>query len=327
MPFTFYVFLYCLFLFLLIRNSRNKEYAYLVLTLPVLVFVHSFVDTNTIADLPIYKEAFHDISSLNIFNRNDIEYFNSYNKFEYGFIVLLKIGTFLTDDFNVFLCICSCLLLGMYFTAFLKNSQNVCISILVLLVVFFNQSLFVLRQHLSIAVVMLSIPAVIERRLFKFMAFMAIAVLLHKSSLIWGIIYFFYGVEKKWKLMLALGLVTVFISIVFSKLSVLNEILSLGYASYIDGSKSGHSNLVSFFLSLSMFVAYVWIIRGKMWSKGIFKLCTLALYIDVVMSVIGINIAILSRFTLVFETSLLFIIPMAYEAIKDRIAKFVNVDI
>lgn len=321
MLFTFYSFGYCLFLFLLIGNNRNKRYLYLLMSLPILVFVHSFIDTNTISDLPVYKEAFQDVSSLNVFNLNDISIFNFYYKFEYGFIILLKIVGILTSDFNVFLCICSCLLLGMYSMISLRYSPNVCISILVLLVVFFNQSIFVLRQHLSIAVILLSIPAVIERKLLKFVVIMAIAFLLHKSSLIWGIIYIYYGVEKKWKLILSLGVVTIVLSLIFSNLSFLNNQLSLGYASYIDGDKTGRSNLVSFFVSLSMLIPYVAVVKEKIWTDGIYKLCTLSLFILVVMSFIGINIGILSRFSLVFETSLLFIIPIVYETLDNLVVR------
>ena len=195
------------------------------------------------------------------------------------------------------------------------------ISILVLLVIFFDQSVFVLRQHLSIAVVMLSIPAVIDRKFWKFAVIMTIAFLLHKSSLIWAFVYFFYGVEKKWKLILSLGLVTVALSFIFGHLSTFNEQLSLGYASYIDGKKAGQSNLVSFIVSLSIFIPYIVIMKDKIWSVGINKLSTLSIYIFVIMSFIGTNLSLLSRFSLVFATSQLFIIPMVYEKIKNRIVR------
>ena len=75
MSFTFYVFLYCLLLFLLFRWRHKGKYLYLVFTLPVLIFAHSFVDTNTIPDLPVYKMGFEDVLSINIFKRSDIVFF------------------------------------------------------------------------------------------------------------------------------------------------------------------------------------------------------------------------------------------------------------
>lgn len=321
MPFTFYIFLYCLFLFILGGDSKEKKFLYLVLTLPVLIFIHSFINPLTITDLPAYKEGFRDVSSFNIFNIKDIEIFQSFYKFEYGFIFLLKVVSLLTNDFVIFLCLSSCLYLGINSALFLRYSSNICVSILVLLVVFFDQSTFVLRQYLSIAVVMLSIPAVIDRKLVRFLIIMVVAFLLHKSSLIWAFIYFFYGVKKEWKIVLSLGLGTIALSVMCNNLSFLNNQFSLGYSSYIDGARSDHANYVQFFVSLSMFVVYIAVLKRKIWNEGINKLCTLSIFVLVVMSLIGTNIGILSRFVLVFETSLLFIIPKVYVSIKNRVMR------
>lgn len=248
MSYTFYVFLYCLVLFLLMlfKGGKSKYEVYLLLVLPILIYVHSFLDPNTIVDLPIYRESFADVRLTNVFNPVDLEIYRSFHKEEFGFILLLKLVGLFTHDFNVFLCLSSCLLLGVYSYVILKLSPNVCLSILFLMVIVFDQSIFVLRQHLSVAFVLLTIPSIIERKIWRFTAIMTIAILFHKSSLIWGIIYFMYGMKKPWKIFVVLGLVAIGLGLVFSFLSFLNEQLSLGYSSYIEGEKTGKSNLVSF---------------------------------------------------------------------------------
>lgn len=186
MSYTFYVFLYCLVLFLLMlfKGGKSKYEVYLLLVLPILIYVHSFLDPNTIVDLPIYRESFADVRLTNVFNPVDLEIYRSFHKEEFGFILLLKLVGLFTHDFNVFLCLYSCLLLGVYSYVILKLSPNVCLSILFLMVIVFDQSIFVLRQHLSVAFVLLTIPSIIERKIWRFTAIMTIAILFHKSSLV-----------------------------------------------------------------------------------------------------------------------------------------------
>lgn len=112
MSYTFYAFLYCLVLFflMLFKGGKSKYEVYLLLVLPVLIYVHSFLDPNTIVDLPTYRESFADVRLTNIFNPVDLEIYRSFHKEEFGFILLLKLVGLFTDDFNVFLCLFSSLL-------------------------------------------------------------------------------------------------------------------------------------------------------------------------------------------------------------------------
>lgn len=307
---------------MLFKGGKSKYEVYLLLVLPVLIYVHSFLDTNTIVDLPIYRESFADVRLTNVFNPVDLEIYRSFHKEEFGFILLLKLVGLFTHDFNVFLCLFSCLLLGVYSYVILKLSPNVGLSILFLMVIVFDQSIFVLRQHLSVAFVLLTIPSIIERKIWRFTAIMTIAILFHKSSLIWGIMYFMYGMKKPWKIFITLGLVAIGLGLVFSFLSFLDDQLSLGYSSYIEGEKTGKSNLVSFFLGLGLFLSYIFICRKKIFENGLMKVCLLSLYVYVVLSLVGINISMLSRFTLVFQTSLFFVIPIVCKELKNKWLKF-----
>lgn len=324
MSYTFYAFLYCLVLFflMLFKGGKSKYEVYLLLVLPVLIYVHSFLDPNTIVDLPTYRESFADVRLTNIFNPVDLEIYRSFHKEEFGFILLLKLVGLFTDDFNVFLCLFSSLLLGVYSYVILKLSPNVCLSILFLMVIVFDQSIFVLRQHLSVAFVLLTIPSIIERKIWRFATIMTIAILFHKSSLIWCIIYFMYGMKKPWKIFLTLGFVAIGLGLIFSLLSFLDEQLSLGYSSYIEGEKTGTSNLVSFFIGLGLFLSYFFICRKKVFKNGLMKVCLLSLYAYAVLSLVGINISLLSRFTLVFQTSIFFVVPIVCKVLKNKWLKF-----
>ena len=323
MSFTFYVFLYCLLIFLFSYQYKGKNSGlYILLVLPVLVYVHRFIDPPPIVDLPGSKKGFPNLSPIDIFTSNAVKIFEAHHKFEYGFILLLKIVRCFTGDFGIFLVINTSLLLGCYVLVTLRYSVNVGISILMLLLIVFDQSIFVLRQHLSIAIVLLSIPSIIERKFFRFTLIVIIASVLHKSTLIWFVMYFLYGIKSPLRIFLSLGIIAIGVTLIFKNLSFLNNFLSLGYASYINGDKTGQSNLVSFFMSLMMFCIYVLICGKNVLSDGIMRLCTLALYVHVVISFVGIQLSLLSRFGLVFNTSLLFIIPIVYENIKSDIVRF-----
>lgn len=329
MSFTFWIFIYVLAVFCLTYSLdiRRKKQFFLVLVLPVLIYVHTFVDVNTVADLPAYNKSFHDVASVNVFNPIDIHRYLRLHKEEYGFICMLKIVRFITDDFHVFLCLNSCILLGLYSYSILKYSDDAYISVLLLLLVVFDQSLFVLRQHLSISILWLSIPYIINRKIVPFVVILSIAFLFHKSSLIWFVVYFMYGAEKSWKIIGILGCATIVMSLIFSNLSYLNETFSLGYASYIDGRRMGTSNYVGFFLGLFFLLSYCYICWKNLWENSIVKLCFISLFIWTLMSFVGINILILSRFTLVFRSSLFFAVPIIFYSIKSQNLRFLYLGI
>lgn len=127
-----------------------------------------------------------------------------------------------------------------------------------------------------------------------------------------------YGMKKPWKIFITLGIVAIGLGLIFSLLSFLDEQLSLGYSSYIEGEKTGKSNLVSFFIGLGLFLSYFFICRKKIFENGLMKVCLLSLYVYVVLSLVGINISLLSRFTLVFQTSLFFVIPIVCKVLKNK---------
>lgn len=324
MSFTFWAFLYVLAVSCLtysLDDQRKKQF-FLVLVLPVLIYIHSFVDINTVADLPNYNKSFRDVASVNVFNPIDINRYLKFHKEEYGFICMLKIVRLITSDFHVFLCLNSCLLLGLYSYSFLKYSENIYISVLLLLLIVFDQSLFVLRQHLSISILCLSIPYIMNRKVVPFLVIVSIAFLFHKSSLIWIVVYFMYGAQKPWKTLCILGGATIVISLIFSNLSYLNEIFSLGYSTYINGDGSGTSNLVSFFLGLFFLLSYSYVCRENLLMDSFWKFCFISMFVWVMMSLVGTNVLILSRFTLAFRTSLFFVVPIVFYSIKSYNLRF-----
>lgn len=325
MSFTFWAFLYILLVFFLTYSldvERKKQF-YLLLVLPVLIYIHSFVDVKTVVDLPNYSKSFQDVANINVFNPADIKHFLKFHKEEYGFICLLKVVRLITGDFHVFLCINSCLLLGLYSYLIIKYSYNIYISVLLLLLLAFDQSVFVLRQHLSIPILWLTIPYIKNRKIMPFLLMLSIAFLFHKSSLIWLAVYFMYGAKKPWIVLCSLGGCAIVLSLVFSNLTYFNELFSLGYSSYINGNKAGTSNLVGFFLGLFFLLSYSYVCQTELFADPQKKFCFIALFIGVTMSFVGTNIEILSRFTLVFRTSLLFVIPIVFYSIKNVDLKIV----
>ena len=160
-----------------------------------LTLLHGLVDPNVTPDLPSYCNIFNRICKygfLNLTNDNLIQSKGT----EYGFLLWTWIVSLFTNNKHVYLVITSALLLNCFYISFKKLSPYVWFSILLLLLVNFNQSLFVLRQHLSIAILTLSYPFIIKRDIKKFMLFFTIAYLFHKSSLIFFPVYFLYGISN-----------------------------------------------------------------------------------------------------------------------------------
>lgn len=255
------------------KEDIIKDKLYFAYALILLVFFHSFIDPESVPDVEVYRNVFNRLASKPIigafFDGDDSEYGEN---FEVGYKFFLSLVGQIWQNINFFLFVNSVVLCFLYLKFFRKYSPLFGISVLLFILLPFNQSLFVLRQHLSLAILLLSYDYIIEQKFWKFMLVVIIAMMIHMSSIIFVPVYFLYKVKKKKTLFILLFAGLLMALAVRYVLSFVAVILanSERYSGYGDDVSVGIAT--KGLIMLMVFFCYCWTLRGRIWEDGINRL-------------------------------------------------------
>lgn len=310
----------CLFSFFILtyRERYSNKNGYLLSFLfVILLYLHSCIDPDTMEDLPDYYDNFNNWAKMHL-----SEILVSYRKNEYIFLILNWLVSLFSNKFIVFMIVESFLIIICYYIWSFKYSPNILLSLLLMLLLTFNQSIFVLRQHLAIAIILLSYPYLINKKFIPYLFICTIAFFMHHASIIWFPVYFIYLVNDR-KMLILLFICLIFISsYVVTNVEVFNEGMDLGYSSYISGDKVGNSNLVEFFINLIIFGMYLFALKKQALDEGLYKLLTIILFLSVVGSYVGTSISTLTRLLLYYRVCVVIAIPITITKINNSLIKW-----
>lgn len=305
------------------NSSLQQVRLFLVGSFIGLAFFHIFIDVYSVPDLGNggYIDQYLDASQIDILSLSDWLVLTASYKAEYGFVLSMVLCGKILPDFYFFKTLLSCLMIGIYLYSIKKYAPSYTLPVMVYFLIPYGQSIFVLRQHLAIALLLLCIKPIIERRILLFVVLLIVAFFFHKSALIFAPIYFIYNVKSTKKFFGLLFVAAISLSWVFGHLDLLNDSMNMGYDSYVSGEKTGTSNLTSFFISVIFSFTYFFFARRHILDEGINKVSTIAICINTIISFVGINLSLLSRFSLYFYVFAIFIVPITCKYIKNGTIK------
>lgn len=289
---------------------------YLFATFCCLLYIRSMVDVFSLPDLEIYDEYY---ASIHQFSLKESYINGADGKIERGYVILNKLISYLSPNFRFFLWVYSFILLLLYYKFFTETSPYLAISVLLLLVGPFNQSLFVLRQHMAVALLLASYGLIRDRKCIQFLIVLFIAFSFHRTALIFLPVYFLYGLSRK-KLIRSAIVIAIFSFVIFG--IVLNYFAALFsvYDTYMaaDVTQNYKSALIAgFFLFL-----YIYILREHVFDEGIKKFSLILLSLYFIFSLSGIGaVSIVGRLAVYFSVGLISAIPIVLYYTKDRIWK------
>lgn len=322
--------LICLIVFvaiwgLLVYNSNTKKRVknslFLIGSFISMWYVHSMVDPNSILDLPTYQEAFtsirrtpwkalpnhwaHETGGINM---------------EMGYLYFNKIIGLITSNFTFFLWIFSFVMLYAYFKTIRKYSPYVFLSVLILLLMPYGQSLFVIRQHMAMALLFSSIPLIIERKLIPFLLVIGVIFYsVHHSCLVFLPVYFIYGFKGKrliWALIISMGIIASFWSII-TLISIY-----LDYEAFTMESSSEHANVSTFIQMLLFLVLYIFALGKDLVQDGINKLCFCILAISVFLNGMSLGLN-LGRLAMYYNVIAILSVPLSLKYIHNAQLRYV----
>lgn len=204
-----------------------------------------------------------------------------------------------------------------------RKDKYVSLSYFLFLVLFYNRSLNMCRQSIAIAIILFTLKFVLERNLIKFLFFIILASLFHKTALVFLPVYliFPYLNSKNKNLNKFILFIFIILFIVFYKkiIFIMNwlGIVENKYLFYISGNKSTLSDielLIKIVLS-TLIVLFNSSISKK--DKNIKFLINIFI-IGIITMFLGIYSAFGQRISYYFGYFIIFLIPNLINIVKRK---------
>lgn len=302
------------------KTKRTRDSLFIIGAFIPMWYVHSMVEP-TLVDLPIYQEVFTSIrrtSWKEIPNHWAHEGFGY--SIEMGYLYLNKIIGLFTSNFTLFLWIFSFFLLYAYFKTIKRYSPYIFISVLILLLMPYGQSLFVLRQHMAMALLFSSIPLIIERKLILYLLVLSVVFYaFHHSCIVFFPLYFLYGFKGKrliWALIISMGLIAFF----WSFITIIS--IYFDYEAFAMESDSKLTNVTTFIQMLLFFVLYICALGKDVYQNGINKICFCALAISVFLNGMSMGLN-LGRLTMYYNVFVILSVPLSMKYIRNMQLRYI----
>lgn len=298
---------------LLIPNEGKVCNLFMCLSFVVLVLLRTFVDIHSVPDLLGYCSGFNELKMID-FTNVPTAYLYTLKTPEIGFRYLMKISSCLSDNFELCLLIIAVLSLMPYFKTIKQYSTSIALSVVILYLTIFTQSIFVLRQHLAMGILLLSYQHIISRNFKGFMLIFVLAFLMHQTALIFFPTYFVYGLfmSNNRRFITLLLASTILASTIFPILFgfFLNNLT--GYDHYVDADNSAITSLI---ISGVVLATYIFFCRDKVFHCGIHRLLFVLMSLDFILLLAGWKFGGMPRLLMYFSNCMFLLIPL----IRDNI--------
>lgn len=294
------------------KNRVMQDRLFLSTTFLILLFIHTFVDVNSLPDLANYENAFN-ILSHTAWNRIFVDQIEA--KMEDGFILMMKLTSFIGGNFRLFLFFTSLLILVPYYYLINKLPAHKFIAVMFLLLSTYNQSLFVLRQHIAVAMTLCTYSFIIDRRLWHFLLVICIAFFIHQSVIIFIPVYFLYGIKNNRMLILLLVIVTF---VLYSSFGLILEYFAYnileGYTSYVESDLG--TNFTGFIISLYKLLFFIIAVRKRAFTEPILKLLFIIVLLSAVIQFVGVGFNPVGRMVIYFNAFTCLLVPFTMMHLK-----------
>lgn len=306
-------------LFLCKGGSSKKEAAYLKICFLIMLVLHTFFNPE-FSDNYSYKIGYQEFQSMSL-----IQVFreNSYSlKAETGYRVLCKLLSYISKEWRFGMFVISLIMLSGYYYAVKRYSSMIWLSVLLIMVGPFCQSLFVLRQHLAMGVILLAYPYILEKKLLPYLAICLIAISFHQTAAIFLPTYFLYHMKRSKTLNVVLVLAFITLYYTFSFFLTMSASLSMETASYgdyylVESRGAGTNNKLALLMG-SILILRFFLLRNHFYEKGINRLLSIMMILGTILATVGIGFIATARLNMYYSAASFLYIPNTLKYIKGK---------
>lgn len=299
-------------------KGAKKRDSIATLTVSFFVFLYlSFFNYDAVPDVEKYNTIFMLLTTKPI---AELESYDPTYMMEPSWLLYNKVLAFFIGNPRIIYIVRAIISLCILGRVLKKHSVNVYISIVVYMLFAGGvmQSIYVIRQYLAAMIFLLSIDAILEKKLKKYLLICLLAMSFHVSIIVLIPLYFIYHYFKfeKWN-----RYVLFFIVLVASLFSnriiyyVMNNYgLLQAYADIVsvDEGGGGIGNAVRYAAFLFLFLS----LNKKIWVSSYGRLYLSVLFLATFFGVGIIGIPSGSRLMIVYNIFYMLIIPFIYVSIK-----------
>ena len=292
----------------LLGLRKKKLFSFLLSSVSIYIFVFlAFFNYQTFPDIDTYNEYYTYLSQNSI---GDL-YYSKGTLMEFGYLLFNKVLTFISPDPRTLYIARSIIVSVCITTVIRKHSCNYFVSVIFFFLLFgLNQSIFVVRQYLAIAIYLLSISYILDKNLRRYLFIWFIAFSIHKSLIVCLPLYWLYNYFKLKKENVVLVSCIFILGSYFIKSFVLIIAERFGiYGDYLlnigdDGNSTG-----LLIRSLCIFLPYI-IFCSSNYSKDSYSsLFFWTSLLNVVMSIVLIGVPAGSRLYPCYNCFSMLVIP------------------
>jgi hypothetical protein len=306
----------------LARKSKSKTLSRCLLGIAFVSMVlvagmrSRFVGTDTMA----YIWYFNNIKTF-----SDVIFFGS-DMMEYGFWTLNWLVHFVSNEYMALFLAIALIVVGCFQSAIVEYSESIEISFFVFITVgtyffFFNGA----RQGIACAIYSLAIGQMLKRNFIKYLGYVLLAFLFHKTALMMVPVYFFINKPNTFKntlFTIVIGCVAVlFIDRIVGVVSSIDA----RYANYGTAGGGGGYYMFGFTSLLGVFfLIFKNSIRIDRYRYDRFlNMFLFGVMIGAVSTVLGTDPSGLLRYGTYFNLTAIFMWPIVFANLTDRLSRFV----
>lgn len=294
-----------------LQRYRN---IFLVVSVLLLFFIRAFVAPDSLPDLASYKENYDYLAKCPLGDIFTTDIF--YNRIEPGFRLFMRLCSLVSLSFEGFLVVYGILWVAAYITIIRRCTDRVIVAVLMLCVEAYPQSLFVIRQHLAMAVFFLSFKYILRKDFVKYLLMIALAYSLHRTAIIAFPAYFLYNTKNK------MTLIALFCLMIIAALFVTSRVYSFldvgpmsEYSGYL--TKDG-ANLTQVFVMSGLIMAYVYTLRDHIWEYGFNRLLLVLMFVGLIMGGVCVGFSPTYRLSLYYISICFLAVPKMCEYAKTK---------
>lgn len=299
---------------LLLHPSKRANNIYLLMAFSPLIIFQIFKDPYSLPDLPFYIMGFEGVENMSIKEiLNSGAYINQLKAEPTWFIFNKFIHVFSNNIIILFAIVGLFTLLG-YFRLIKKYSPYLFLSIILYFVGPFYQSLYVIRQHLAIAIFYFSLQYIIKGNLKAFLITICIGFCFHQSIIAVIPVYFLYQISNNKKL--------TFMLIIFNlSLALLFEVLLDFIVQYYVGHEKAlydDANYKIVLVYTIILLIRMAVLKYNFYEEGPTKILSLLCVMTFILSFSGMTFASIDRLNMYFSNASCVYLPQTISKISNK---------
>lgn len=299
-------------------NEFASSKLFMFFSFVCILFLYIFKDNSIFPDLDNYEILFQNSRLVSWDRVSELQNYLITDKYEIGWCCYTKFFSSISNDFSLIISATAFIYLFCFWLLIKRYSKYLLFAVVLFVILRFYNSCFILRQNTAVAICVLSIPYIENRKPIKFALTIIFASLFHQSAMIFSIMYFLYNVSITKKYIISVVIIT--LALYLGVLTILNNIVQYieYYQSYIVENRTEQgSNYTAGFLSL-ISVCFLFLVYK---NKTLDKRTTLfihALVISSIINVIKVGMpGTVGRLALYFTAFQVIIIPNACKTITN----------